>query len=427
MIIKDQITRASVRSSDRLMDKPMGETLFFAATIISIVWQFCTLVNSLLSSSLISMGVLCLWYVSAVWLLVEKKKLGEAVFIMFPAMIMIFYVGIKFVLSGGSVNTSDFWSPFKPFYLTYTFCHGVIFGFTVFFLPRYRKVQLLNVTLLILAVTPIPSYYYVMKFSDAIRDGVGGWGLISFSYIYAVVPLLGLLMIALKFGKCKGISKWLIAICLVVNTGIIVLANFATAFLMAFLALGIGLVFTRKSTVLKFATAALALIVAVLILRHQIADVIVSVSDMKWFSEVMEKRLLDVADVLNGGSGGSSFGSRLDLMSGAIESFVQYPILGIPYQYINSDTIGFHETWFSLLAYSGVVGLVLTLSTFGLFFRATLMKSASSIFKNGYFMMVIVVVVMSFLNPMIAKSNLMMLLAVMPLFSVMFDKEGAEI
>ena len=55
------------------------------------------------------------------------------------------------------------------------------------------------------------------------------------------------------------------------------------------------------------------------------------------------------------------------------------------------------------------------------------MKSASSIFKNGYFMMVIVVVIMSFLNPMIAKSNLMMLLAVMPLFSVMFDKEGAEI
>lgn len=412
----------------RWTQRSASELVFFAATVISILWQFCTIVSGIFSSSVATFGILALWYASALWYMIDVKKLGGMVLMLLPGIAMFVLTLFQFLLSGEQIDLDGYWSPFKPVYLTYTMCHGIAFGCAVNSLRNELKIKLINYTMIILTVSALPSYYYVSIFSDAVRVGVSslgmsGLGLIGYSYIYSVIPLLGLMIVALKFGKCKGVSKMLIAICLIVNLGIILLSNFATALVITAATVFIGLVFTKRTTFFRFMLFACVVAGIVLLLRNQIGDLILKVAEADIFSETMKFRFHTIVNLLTGEDVSGSFITRLNLMGGSWESFLQYPIFGMPYGQINEDTLGFHETWLSLLAYSGVVGLFLTVLSFYVFFKRIVAKQGNSIFKNTYALMVLVVFGMSFLNPLIAKSNLMVLLAIMPLFSIMFAEE----
>ena len=402
-----------------------SEKMFFIASAVAVLWQFCPPVNSINQyiGGILTPLTLIFWLASCLIFLLHKRKFGDIMKTALPVIILFAIVFIKFVDSGAKIDVEEYWAPFKPVYITYTFAYGIAFGYSISLLSRKNKIRLLNFALIVLTLSPLPSYYYVLFVnSDAIRAPVLP-DVINFYYIYSVIALLGLMLVAIKFGKCRGIKKSLLLICLIVNCGIIVLANFATAFLMLAATLFIGLIFMRKLTVKKFLLIVGVGLLIVFIFRNAIADMIIRVSESDMFSEIMEYRLKAVADVLMGKSGGSSFENRFVLMNASWVSFLQYPILGLPYAAIERVTVGFHETWLSLMAYSGIFGLILTIWAFVNIFKKILSGGNKS-FKSAYYLMLIVLIAMSFLNPMIAKANMMVLFGIMPLLSVMFEKKA---
>lgn len=398
------------------------EKLFFVATLLAMVWQFFTIVNSLsiFQNGLVSFAVLAMWVFTCIVFLLYKNKFQKMLLTLSPSLLLFVIIAIKFIISGADIDTEGFFVPFKPLYITYTMCYGFVFAFSVNLLSRKMKVKLLKIMLFILTITPLPSYYYVFQNGDAIRDAVDKWGIIDFSYIYALIPFLGMLLISIKYGNKKYIKTWQLWCCMITNAGIILLANYATAFLMAAGTLFLALIFTRKTTIKKLCLFLIILLFMVVVLRNQISELINAVAKIDAFSTIMKKRLQDVARFLSGEGGGSSFGNRFLLMGQSLEAFAEFPIFGIPLKLVTGGRIGFHETWITLLGYSGIVGLILTLCGFILIYRCIFRNNKNNVFKQAFLVITLADIALSFLNPLITKTHIMMLLGVIPLFGVMF-------
>ncbi len=113
-------------------------------------------------------------------------------------------------------------------------------------------------------------------------------------------------------------------------------------------------------------------------------------------------------------------------MSYSFESFLKSPIFGASFDGTGFGTFGFHETWVTVLAYSGILGFVAIVLSIALFLRYVKKNSRSLYFHKLFLLMLLVYLLLSVLNPMMTKSPLMMCWTIMPMLGIFFKSKGGK-
>ena len=385
------------------------------ATVFLFVLEICDalisiyfyLIPKLLSYCL--MIAFCI--VGTIYVISQKGK--KRLFVnLLPAVIYAIYCFVK-VLLGGNF-TDDFWNPFQLIVRAVSLILCVIMVQVAIYLPTNWKKVVLKLFLVLGTVTVIPSLIYVQSFSDAVRDGYGGFGNINFGYIYATIPLLLMSLFVLKTKSSKN-RAWIL-IYFVFNFTIITLSNFATAFVSMIIGLVFILLYDYKVKLKRLILILLLCAVAVFILREQIANLCYIIADTDFFSPIMHKRIVAIGDFLVGHGGGSSFENRFVLMNISWKSFLKYPIFGIPASEFGEGTVGLHETWMTQLGTTGLVGTGLLLITFTLLIKNVFAVMKTPQCKAAYKFILFFCVILGFLNPLAMRDVFIALFVIIPLY-----------
>ena len=248
----------------------------------------------------------------------------------------------------------------------------------------------------------------------------------DFQYIYAVIPLIGLTVIALLRGNVNKKMRVVMTFMVISNAGIVLISNFATAMVLMCLSIFLGLIFTKKMRFVYVVFTLVFIGILAILLRQPLAEIVTAIGNSSIFGDVMKRRLYDISKLLKGDGVGWSFTARIILMEGSWHSFLQNPILGISFDYSGRNVLGFHETWITLLGYGGIVGFVFVVITLINYYRYQNKCIKNTYFMNAYFSILLVVIILSFLNPIITKSNLMITVGIMPILSIYFAPRKKE-
>lgn len=386
---------------------------------ISLVLQFGTIVyysymRSFLAT-IVAIVDLGMW--GAFWIYYSNKKniLFNQLKIVLPIVLLAMIIAVRILFASGYEKEH---SPVRALYHMYSIVYAILIGCSAKTLPKVLQKKILFVFYLICFLTVLPSYFYVLFVSkDAIRDEAQLYGIIDFQYIYSVIPLIGITLSMLLHAKVKGRIKIVMWLMVISNTGIILLSNFATAIGMLLIAVFLAVIYRKKQSLGKFSIVIICFVGLIFLCRGLLVDLCIWLSKQTdVFSIVMIHRIQDIAQLLSGDGFGPAFSERIYLMNNSWNSFLRGPIFGVDYNGLRGYLdLGYHETWVTLLAYSGVVGLILVLTTFFLYFKVIRKRIKNKYFKNIYFLMLAPVFILSFFNPIFSKSVMLIPLLVMPM------------
>lgn len=356
-------------------------------------------------------AIIFIWLIFSVYYLYKKDLFTKFMIIVAPAIIAFVILFTKVGISGNM--NSSFFDPIKVVYHATNIIYAILFACTIIAMPKDSKRFIFIIFSGALVITCIPSILYCFEFGNSIRDGVDKFALVDFTYIYAILPLVGAFFVVVKFGESKKI-KVITTIFLLVEFLLLLIANFATAFLFMLFIIGFILI-TRKKTKAKNIFIFLFILLAlVFLLKELISTVLYEISDLSIFSEIMKRRLVDLGNFFSGNGGGNSISARLTLMTASFKSFLKYPFFGIPFELFNRDTIGLHETWISILGYGGIVVFIAMITSLVLQIIYTSKSINNFTAKQHFYFLLFVFIVLGFLNPVLEQMNLFILLGIVP-------------
>ncbi len=400
-----------------------AEKFYAFATFMSLIWQYCTViyypfVRSAISS-FVTIADLLIWALAWVLLTIQKRDIKIQLKVVLPVIILFVLLLVKLVQAGSYSN--DYFAPSRSIYQMYSLIYALFFGLAFRLLSDKTKRKLLFYFYIILTVTVLPSFVYVFIFKDAIRDEAPFYGIIDFQYIYSVIPLVGITIIILICGKLNKQLRLVMLLMVLTNTAIILVSNFATAMMFICFTVLLGLLIAKKVKLKKLLIAAIILLLAVILFRNLIAEIFFALERSNIFSVVMKHRLHDIGSIFSGEDFGWSFIARFNLMNYSWQAFLKNPIFGVSFD--SANILGFHDTWFTLLGYSGIVGLVLVIITVALYLRLVTKQMENKYYAKSYLLMLSVVLLLSFFNPILSKSILMIALGIMPALSCYFEPD----
>ncbi len=403
-----------------------AESFCFGLMIFSFTFQFVTIIYQLFGglSVIFTAAEIVLWGIGWLWISIEKKKFEKHIGIILPCILLFGMLCLKILIANGLDDS--YYSPTKSLYQIFSLLYTLMLGCCVMQLSDKYKYLLLKYIYIMFILTVLPSYIYVLDFPDAIRNQVSKYGIIDFQYIYSVIPFIGLTISALRRGNIRRGMRALMSIMVIVNSGIILLSNFATAMIILLFTILIALISPKRISIRRIIIVALLVILFIFLLREQIAALLFKLADISFFGTVMKHRLQDIARFLQGVSVGYSFTARIKLMSYSFESFLKSPIFGASFGGTGFGTFGFHETWVTVLAYSGILGFVAIVLSIALFLRYVKKNSRSLYFHKLFLLMLLVYLLLSVLNPMMTKSPLMMCWTIMPMLGIFFKSKGGK-
>lgn len=400
-----------------------AEKLYAFATFMSLIWQYCTVIYYPVLrspvSSLVTVADLFVWAISWIYLTIEKKDLRKQIKVVLPAFVLFALLAVKLALANGYSN--DYLSPSRSIYQIYSLIYALFWGLAMRLLSSQIKRKLLFYFYIALTITVIPSFFYVFQFKDAIRDENPCYGIIDFQYIYSVIPLVGITIVTLICGKADKRMRLVMLLMVLTNTAIILVSNFATAVMFICFTIFFSLLIAKKVKLKKLLIVSLILFLIILLFRNLIAEIFFALENSNMFSVVMQHRLHDIGNIFAGGDLGWSFLARINLMNYSWQAFLKNPIVGVSFD--STNILGFHDTWFTLLGYGGIVGFVLLSLSVVLYLRLITKKMESKYYAKAYLLMLLVVLLLSFFNPILSKSILMISLGIMPALSCFFETD----
>lgn len=404
--------RCSVKMHNVSLQKAV---VFFSALAIcdSLISLYVSIIPTI-----IRYGILFIWFIVSVLLIERRRRLDGYIKNLCPIVAYIALLLLKFTI--GADTSDSFWTPtrFLLDAISLVFCITMVYSVTCLS-NRYKSI-LIKLFLLLATITVIPSLIYVQSYPDAVRDAYDGFANVNFSYIYASVSTITM---AVYMFKSRGVrNRILVFIFLLLNISLILLANFATAFLGVLTGIVLMLFCTRRR---KFKSIIIVLCVGVLLvfwLRGAIAKALYSVAEFGSFSSIMRYRIRAVGDFLLGRGGGSSFGNRFELMRLSWNSFLKHPLLGIPFLEFSHSTIGMHETWITMLGGVGIIGTLFYVVAIILMLKSIMRSIKVKQFTVAYKVVLLLYLFLSFLNPMGSRDMIIAAFVIVPLFESLFKQ-----
>lgn len=395
------------------------ERIELLLTVFLFLGDFCPIYYNILPG-FIRVTIKVLWFCYTIYFLFKSNYKRKILLNLIPLLLLIFILCLKVIVSNNF--TFDFWSPMGAVLDMYYLAYAIVFAYVMLSVSIESRKFLLKFYLIVFAISVLPSYFYVAQFPDAIRDQTGQIGLIDFNFIYVLLPISGLCLSLLRYSKNKKI-KIISTITLILSVGIVAVANYATALLLLVLLLLLLILLFKKMKAKSLILLFFLGCILVLLLRKPIAQLLFSFSKLSIFSGIMEYRLQDVARLLESGYVGSSFSARINLMRTSWNSFLSYPILGIPFSQFRQGTIGLHETWLSVLGYSGIIGIFVVLyAIFGVV-RVVFSSIKSERMRQAYIIILFVMLILSFLNPVLSKTICVTVFGIIPCGDFYVGKE----
>lgn len=368
---------------------------------------------------IIRYGILFIWFIVSVLLIERCRRLDGYVKNLCPIIAYIALLLMKFVI--GADTSDPFWTPtrFLLDAVSLVFCITMVYSVACLS-NRYKSI-LIKLFLLLAAITVIPSLIYVQSYPNAVRDAYDGFANVNFSYIYASVSII---TIAVYMFKSRGVrNRLLVFIFLLFNISLILLANFATAFLCVLTGIMLMLFCTRKRKFKSFIIVLCVGVILLFLLRGVIAKVFYSIAEFGSFSSIMRYRIRAVGDFLLGRGGGSSFGNRFELMRLSWNSFLKHPLFGIPFLDFSSSTIGMHETWITMLGSVGIIGTLFYVIAIILMIKSIMRSIKVKQFAVAYKVVLLLYLFLSFLNPMGSRDMIIAVFVIVPLFETLFKQK----
>ena len=390
------------------------EAFTFLAICDSLISIYVSLVPSVLRYA-----VLLFWLFVALRYIAKHRKMKRLIINLAPAAAFAAIWGIK-MLVGQNFNT-DYWSPIRLGTDSLSLMISIVMVHVIILLPKENKKRMLKLFLIFASVTVIPSLIYVQFYPDAVRDVYEGFANVGFQYVYAIIAVIVMGFYIVKSGNI--IKKRYAVIFFITNMLLIIFANFATAFVCAFIGLAFMLLCTRKRTFKSFVITLCIVVALLLLLSPLIAQLCYTVSKWSIFSPIMQKRIGAIGDFLLGKGGGTSFGSRFDLMNSSFQTFLKHPLFGADFADFGRSTVGFHETWISLLGSMGIVGTALYCMAIGLIIKNVLSSLKVKHFAVAYKVILLLYLFMSFLNPLTFRDCLIALFVIAPMFELFLGKK----
>jgi hypothetical protein len=399
-----------------------AEKLYAFATFMSLIWQYCTVIyypvlrSSI--SSLVTVADLLIWALACLNLAVEKKNIKRQIKIVLPAFILFMFLAVKLIISGNFSN--DYFAPSRALYQIYSLVYVLFWGLSFRLLSTKIKKKLLFGFYIVLTVTVIPSFFHVFRFKDAIRDGGPYYGIIDFQYIYSVIPLIGITIVTLFCGKIDKKLRLIMVFMVVLNVAVILVSNFVTAVMFICFTIVFSFLIAKKVQFKKMLKVMVVVLLIGFIFRNLIAELFFALENSNAFSVVMQHRLHDIGNIFASGELGWSFMARIELMENSWHTFLQNPVFGVPFNKSGRDILGYHETWFTLLGYGGILGLILLSISVRAYLSFVTKYMGSKFYVKAYLMMLVVVFLLSFFNPILTKSILMIALGLMPTLDCLY-------
>jgi len=382
------------------------QVFLFYLTALMLTSEFLTIYNVLMPGFLrtaVNFG----WLFCAV-LFLMKKNAKSAFLNLIPATLLLIFFAIKLVLGGNF--EFGFYMPINAFFQVYNIFFTVMLAHVVIHFTNWQKRKLFYYVVIILTLTVIPSMIHLISDPNIIRYQREGFALINMTILHALVPMVGIVffLILQKRGNAK---IWFL---FALGTIVLFMANFTIALsmlLFCFLCV-IVLRFAKKTK--KVVALFAIVIISVFVLRIPIALFIEEVSRLPLFSPITQARMIDIANLLRTGYLGRAFTNRFVLQDLSIDSFLANPLFGISFRDYGEATLGLHETWFTFAAIGGIFGLLLLLWTLVHMTKDVSKSIKSRRAKQVFWLMILVVFVFSFANPMFSKSTLFGLFAIIP-------------
>ena len=389
-----------------------------AFTLLAICDSLISIYVSILPS-ILRYAILLIWFFLSVLYIAKCRKTKRLLINLAPAVAYAAIWGIKMLV--GRNFTNEFYSPIKIGTDAGSFILTIVMAHTVAVLPKANKKRILRLFLIFASVTVIPSLIYVQFYPDAVRDVYDGFANVNFQYVYAIIAAI---VMGFYIIKSKNIIKKRYAVIFfVTNVLLIIFANFATAFICTFGGFVLMLLCTKKRSFKSIVVILCVAVALLLLLSPLIAQLCYAVSKLGIFSPIMQKRIASIGDFLLGKGGGTSFGNRFNLMSWSYNSFLKNPVFGIGFADFGRGTVGFHETWVSLLGAMGIVGTALYCLTIGLTVKSVLSQIRVKSFAVAYKVLLLLYLFMSFLNPLTFRDCLIALFVIAPMFELFLGKK----
>lgn len=403
--------------SQRVSKQQKSAERFYAFTaFMSLIWQYCTVIYYPIMRSplatLVTALDLFLWGIAWLQLTISKHAFQRQFFIVCPALILFLFLVCKLIIAGNYSNA--YCAPSRAVYQIYSLIYALLWGSAFRLLSQTNQKKIVLYFYLALAITVLPSYLYVYKFKDAIRNESPYYGIIDFQYIYSVIPLIGMTIVLLIRCKLSKELRFVMSFMVLSNIGIIIISNFATAMVFICMTVFFSLLLAKNINLKKMFGFIVVLLLVIFICRKGIGKIFFMLETNDMFSVVMQHRLHDIGKILYEGELGWSFIARFNLMFISLDTFIKNPIFGVSFDYGDAVVLGFHDTWVTLLGYGGLFALFLVASSIILF-----LKSIVKTIHNKYFIklclsMLLIVLCLSFFNPILTKSILMISLGIMP-------------
>jgi O-antigen ligase len=238
----------------------------------------------------------------------------------------------------------------------------------------------------------------------------------SFSFIYALVLLIPIIVFAIKD---KLIKRWIGLIVLVVMSMAIIYSDYTTALLFMVISIAILFVFPKKLETKHFVILSIVILFVFLVGSSLIVAFLGKLGEVVG-SEVVSDRLEELSSYTENSSDylEGDIEARSDFYMKSINSFLESPIWGS-----STARLGGHSFVFDNLGQFGLIGLVAMLLMFRAIYKHFFVPFRPQKWYGHVLFSFFVAIALAFLNP---KDYINVLTFYLPLFCVAYSEDLEE-
>ncbi|NRD76331.1 hypothetical protein HPT25_02370 [Bacillus sp. BRMEA1] len=371
---------------------------------------------------------MCIW---VIWPYINYKA-GIYPFFALTA-VWLLTLDYRWILKGWSLDMILFiiWIlTFVPYLVTGNFHYGtmdeknvltafVLFNFGIFINHYYMYFDKNEVVLgrmvlfsmLFYFIGAIQTYLGLKKYPLAARElatgngllqdtyvslGIGGFG---FVYSALILNILLLYFVIKKTAEVQKIYKWICFVCFAMISMMLITASYTTSLLLLFI--GIIFVLFIKGKLGIISSVILLILFFLLFSSQVIGYFLINAAHLFENNQVINSKLLDLAQGFVGGGVGSQTSGRGHLYLASLETFLKNPLFGIygPFNNSLNSEVGGHSGWFDLMAYYGLFGSLPLFGVIFLQFKKQLKYYSNHPYQQVILAAQIIFIVLGFINP----------------------------
>ncbi len=192
-------------------------------------------------------------------------------------------------------------------------------------------------------------------------------------------------------------------------------------FALILLAYGVFCTFFAKKTS-TYIIIPLVFLVLTLLFKSYISDFCIYMSNQDYWSEVIQGKWADMSIFLSyGGDAAYMTGMRLDLMNDSLQTFIEYPFLGIQSLPVQDGFVGKHSGWMDGLASYGVLRYIFFVAFLVHFFKMLYHRAP---YKSPVLSSISIYCLLSCVNPNIFPQVWVALMVIIPFINRLITYRG---